>query len=510
MCLIMLVSYTLKFKTNNSSNFVRNKIHALKKRFIENLVFFLTLNLLIKPIYVFGIDRVVQNTVGAESYGSYFALFNLVIIFQIFLDLGIENFTRKEVARNPENVNRMFSNFLMLKLVLVFLFIGILSTAGLFLPQSRSEWKILLFLLLNQSMANLVLFVRANLGGLHLFKTESFVSVFDRLLMILICGTLLYIPFARAKFRIEWFVYSQSVAYFSTLLISGFLLIRKTGIPKLRISPKEFAPVIKQLRPYATLVLLMAFYYRIDSVFLRYLLPNGKVQAGIFAHGFRILDFLSNYALIFSFILFPLFTKMIHQKDEIRPLLRLAGTILIIPSFSLLSGIAFYRYEIFAILYKSHTNLSANIFLILIISYLGICFNYTYGALLTANGNLKELNIMALIAVLLSIVLNSILIPKYEVIGAAITNAIAQCFTILFHFFLVKKKFQIKIEPILTLKLIAFLVFTFISGWIISKSHVYWVLGTILIITCSGLFAVLIKLVNLSYFKMLIQFEKPV
>lgn len=289
----------------------------MKKRFIENLVFFLTLNLIIKPIYVFGIDRVVQNTVGTEVYGSYFPLFNLVLIFQIFLDLGIENFIRKEVGHNPGISLKLFSNFLVLKIILIFLFITVFSIAGLFLPQSQNEWKILLVLLINQSLANFILFLRANLGGLQLFKTESFISVFDRLFMIMICGALLYIPLTKSNFRIEWFIFSQTIAYALTLLISLGILIRKTGFPKIKFNIVTYIPILKQLKPYATLVLLMAFYYRIDSVFLRYFLPEGKEQAGIFAHGFRILDFMANYALIFSFILLPTFAKMIRQKSEV-------------------------------------------------------------------------------------------------------------------------------------------------------------------------------------------------
>lgn len=457
---------------------------------------------------MFGIDRVVQNKVGTEVFGSYFALFNMVIIFQIFLDMGIENFTRKEVAHDPKSVNKLFSGFLVLKLILIIIFIGTLSILGQFLPLTKEEWKFLLILLINQSLANLILFLRANLGGLHLFKTESFVSVFDRIFMILVCGTLLYFPFSTNKFKIEWFLYTQSAAYLATVLIGIVLLVRKTGMPRFRFSTQENLEVIKKLLPYATLVLLMSFYYRIDSVFLRYLLPDGKTQAGIYAHSFRLLDFMSNYALIFSFILLPLFAKMVNQKDQIRSLLKLSALTLIIPSIILISGIVFYRYEVFNLLYNSHTILSANTFMILIISYIGVCFSYTFGALLTANGNLRELNTMAIVAVVLSILLNMILIPRFKVTGAAITNGITQSFTILFHYIVVKKKFQLSVNPKLILKVTLFLTFTFISGWLITQSEINWILGCIAISLFSGIFAILFRLINLSYIKTLIRFNK--
>ncbi|MBN1117262.1 MAG: oligosaccharide flippase family protein [Bacteroidales bacterium] len=476
----------------------------MRKRFIENLAFFLTLNLLIKPIYVFGIDRVVQNTVGTEVYGSYFPLFNLVIILQIFLDLGIENFTRKEIASSPGMANRLFSKFLILKLLLIVLFISILSIAGLFLPQSKGEWKILFILLINQSMANLILFLRANMGGLQLFKTESLVSVFDRLLMIMICGTLLFMPLTKNIFKIEWFVLSQTVAYAFTLLVSLIIIIKKSGIPKIQFNIASYLPVLKQLLPYATLVLLMAFYYRIDSVFLRYFLSDGKEQAGIYAHGFRILDFMSNYALIFSFILLPTFANMIRQKESVSSLLRLAFLTLTVPSLALLSGIVFYRYEVFDLLYVDHVSVSADIFTVFIISYTGVCFSYTFGALLTANGNLKELNLMALFAVLISVVLNLILIPKYKVAGAAIANAVAQTFTIVFHVVVTKKKFLLKTNSSLLLKFLSFIVFTALIGYLVSSTKINWFIGLLVIDIFSFAFAITIRLINLSKAKALL------
>ena len=51
-----------------------------------------------------------------------------------------------------------------------------------------------------------------------MFKTDSVLSVLDRLLMILFCSILLWGHITATKFRIEWFVYSQTAAYGITAL----------------------------------------------------------------------------------------------------------------------------------------------------------------------------------------------------------------------------------------------------------------------------------------------------
>lgn len=479
--------------------FLRQKPELLRKRFIENLAFFATLNLLIKPIYVFGIDRVVQNTVGTAVYGTYFPLFNLVLIFQIFLDLGIENFTRKEIGQNPERTSQLLSKFLVIKIALITIFVILFSAIGYFLPHDIKEWRLLVLLIINQSLASLILYFRANMGGLHLFKAESLTSVLDRLVMILICGTLLILPLTKDRFKIEWFVMAQTVAYLITLSFSLFLVLRNAKNVKLRLNLKTYVPILIQLKPYALLVLLMAFYYRVDSIFLRYMLPDGREQAGIYAHGFRILDFMSNYALIFSFILLPTFAQLIKKKQNISPLLRLSVISLIIPATALLIGISFYRVDVFQLLYPQSSILSANTFLILTISFIGICFSYTFGALLTANGNLKELNKMAIIAVIISSLLNILLIPKLEVLGAAIANASSQLFTIAYHILVASKKFELKTDKSLIARSFVFIASAVIGGYLISKTNVSWWIGIILITSMSLIISAILQLLKVSY-----------
>ena len=69
----------------------------MQKKFVTNLALLLFLNLLIKPFWILGIDRSVQNSVGAADYGMYFALFNFSFLLNIILDFGITNFNNKNI-----------------------------------------------------------------------------------------------------------------------------------------------------------------------------------------------------------------------------------------------------------------------------------------------------------------------------------------------------------------------------------------------------------------------------
>ena len=470
----------------------------MKRKFITNLGFLVFLNVIIKPIYVFGIDRVVQNRVGAEIYGSFFSIFNTALIFQIILDLGIENFIRREIAQHPTFISRYLSNIIVLKIVLAIPYMAICLAVALIMDIRQQEIPLLFIVLVNQFMASFILSMRANLGGLHFFKTEGIISILDRLLMILIVGYLLLNSHTSKHFQIIWFVLAQTIAYAVTLIVSFTLVVKKTESFSFRINIKELIPIIQKLKPYALLVLLMAIYYRADSVLLRILLPDGEEQAGLFAHAFRILDFMSNYALLFPMLLLPIFSRYLRLKQRIDGLLQLSFMVLVVPSLAVIIPSIAYRKEIFDLLYLEHPEISGDVYAFLTISYLGMCVCYTFGALLTANGNLKQLNLMAASAVLISIALNLLLVPAFKVIGAAIANASAQIFTIIVHIYLAKKIFKLTLNYRTLTRLIGFVVILSLTTLLFTYLHISWLISFIILAFLGLSLAMAINLISIQ------------
>jgi len=192
----------------------------LKRKFVTNLALLLFLNLLIKPVYAFGIDVTVQNAVGSTLYGNFFILLIFSLIFSIILDLGIENFNRREIARHQHVLNRYFSYLFPLKIILGIIYVVICTIIGYLLGWRIQEFSLLWVMLFNQFLASFILYLRSNLGGLHMFKIDSFLSVLDRFVVIVICGFLLLEPVTKNAFRIEWFVYAQTAACLISAVIA--------------------------------------------------------------------------------------------------------------------------------------------------------------------------------------------------------------------------------------------------------------------------------------------------
>lgn len=398
----------------------------MQKKFVTNLAFLLFLNLLIKPFWILGIDRSVQNAVGAEAYGLYYALFNFSFLFNILLDLGISNFNNKNIAQNQSLLNKNLSGIIFLRIILAVIYVAISLIIGLLIGYEWKHLSMLLWLLLNQVLISFILYIRSNYSGLHLFKHDSIISVLDRFLMIVFIGYLLWFRPSGEPFRVEWFIWSQTASYVFTAGIAFFILARKAKLQKLNWNLPFMQMILKQSYPFALLTLIMTIYFRIDGVMLERLLPDGKEKAGIYAQAFRLLDAASMIAYLFATLLYPIFSRMIKMNERIQELLRLSYSLLVIPAFITGALGFFFRSEIMHLLYHEHVELSAPAFGLMMFTFGAVSTSYIYGTLLTANGSLRVLNKIAACSLLLNILLNLLLIPRLEVMGAAIAGLLTQ------------------------------------------------------------------------------------
>lgn len=392
------------------------------------------LNLLVKPVAIFGIDAAVQNRVGAEEYGIYFSLLNFSFLFNILLDFGINNFTTKNVAQYPDIASKYLSKVLSFRFVLFFLYIIVSFAVALLLKWNGREMYLLSLLLINQFIIILISYARSHFGGLLLFKTDAIISILDRLLLILFCGVLLYTPFSSTPINIELFIWLQTLCYGITLVAAAIVLFAKLGVPKFNFSPAFSYSIIRKSLPYALLIFLMIIYTRLDSVMVERMHINGKAEAGYYAKGFRLLNAFFMFAMIFSSLLFPIFSKMFKRKENVIPLLSTASKLLIGGSI-LIAIVSFFNSDyILGLIYTDDIAESKLPFQLLMFSFIGICSTIVFGTLLTAKGNMLFLNAISLIGIVINITINLYLIPKHGASGAAVATVITQSLISLIQF----------------------------------------------------------------------------
>lgn len=415
------------------------------------------LNLLIKPVAIFGIDATVQNRVGTEDYGLYFSLLNLSLLFNILLDLGINNFMVRQIAQNPKILSKYWGKLLSLRMLL-FVVYGIITLVIAVLGDyNLQQLSMLGMLMLNQLLVAFIVFIRSHFSGLFLFKTDAFISVLDRFLLIIIGGVILFSNVIDTPFQIEWFIWIQTLCYATTLIVAFVLLVSKSGLPKIHFSKAFSLVILRKSMPFAILVLLMMAYTRTDSVLLERIHADGAHQAGIYAQGFRLLDAFYMFGMIFANLLLPIFSKLMLEKSKELFELFNSSRNLLISGAILIGFVCHFNAElILNLIYKSQSADTVLVFQLLMWSFVSLCFNFIYSTFLTASGDLKMLNLFSLGAVIFNIVTNIVLIPKYGAIATALVALLTQSLLAVVQAIWVHRKFNFGVP---TKVIVAFSVF---------------------------------------------------
>ncbi|HRH68427.1 MAG TPA: polysaccharide biosynthesis C-terminal domain-containing protein [Flavobacteriales bacterium] len=411
----------------------------MQRSFLLNLALLLVLNLLVKPFYILGIDAGVQDAVGSAAYGTYAALLSLGFLLNIILDLGMTNHNTRHMAQHTHLMGKTLSGALGVRFLLVLLYALITAITGFVLGFRGAQMAVLGWIIFNQALVATILYLRSNIAGAQRYKQDSLLSVLDRVLLIGMVGWLLWGRSSDVPFRIEWFVWAQTIAYGVTALVALVMVLRIAEGVRLAWQPAFAWVVVKQSFPYALLILLMTFYYRIDTLMLERMLPDGDLQAGIYAQGFRFFEAFNMLGYLMAGLLLPMFSRLLAEAKksgtaaavDIQPLVLLAMRLVLTGALAVaVFGIANAQ-GIMDLRYSENTTLSAPVFALLIGCFVAVCTTYVFGTLLTAGGNLKYLNWMAACGALLNIALNLVLIPRMQAEGAAWASLITQLVTAL-------------------------------------------------------------------------------
>ena len=395
-------------------------------------------------------------------------------------------------------LKRYFSGIFNVKLILGLIYLLITLVMGLAIGYQGKAIHLLFILGINQFLSSMVLYLRSNISALHYFKLDGLLSVMDRLLMIVICSVLLWSNLFDGRFEIEWFVYAQFWAYLLTALFAYIMVFKEAGQFKFKLNIPLFLIILRQSMPFALLVLLMAFYYRLDSVMIERLLEDGKKQTGIYAQAYRLLEGFNMFGYLFAGLLLPIFSRMIKNRDSVARLVNTAFNLIFIPALALLTISLLYAGEIMDLLYVEHVEASAPIFEVLMISFIAIALTYIYGTLLTANGNLKQLNLISLLGLSLNFALNIWLIPTQGAYGAAIATLITQFFVVLSQIIIAKRIFRLSYSFPFIMKQ-AVLIILGVSIALLSKDYIdYFLLHALFIMLVFGVFAFVLGLIRKS------------
>lgn len=400
----------------------------MNRNIAAGIIFSTILNLIIKSVWILGIDLSVQRLIGNTMYGTYYTLYSFSMLFLIALDMGITQYNTRHIAQNPHLLSKNLYNLAALKFVMGGVYLLILLVASIFFDLF-SEWMHVLVLLGIANFFNsFTLYFRSNLSALFYLKTDALFSIADRFLLIVFCGVLLS-GWTSYYISIEVFAWLQFASSGLTCLVAGIVNMRLAGMPRFHIDKKLSQAALMAGLPFAILHLVMSFYTRTDVVIMSLIIPDGKAQAGIYAASYRLFDAFSQFTIIASGIMYPYFSRSLQTGDAIEPLFGFIIRSLLGASFIVAVACLFFAPFIAAFLFKDDIVETSATLQVLIWISIPYVVSIIAGAYITARGQVRLLIVVGLIAWLINLFGNIWLIPQLGAKGAAITAILTHGFS---------------------------------------------------------------------------------
>ncbi len=418
----------------------------MRKTFVSNLILLVGLNLLIKPFYILGIEAEIQNRVGADQFGSYFALINFSILLNIIPDMGITNWNTRRVAQEGALGTKYLGSLLSLRLTLALAYSITCLLIGVLIGYDASQLAGLSLLVVNQIISSLILFFRSNLSGLHLFKYDSLLSVLDKLLLVVALGWLLWFS-PNFDFKIEYLIYAQTAALMITLGLAIYWVSRHITKWNWKMEKSLQKEIFIGSFPFALLTLFSMITYRADSVLLERL--DDAHASGTYAMGFRIFESYGMISYLFAALLLPIFSRMLAAKDAVEHLVSLSHRILFSVTWTFCALAFMLPEQLLLLIYENPSNEAIASFRWLMPGCLAFSMQYIFGTLLTADGKLKLLNGIMISTCLLNLLLNYLWIPTEGAVASAKVNAISNTIILVAEIILVCKYYHISYQFLL-------------------------------------------------------------
>lgn len=387
--------------------------------FYKGLSWLIVLNLLIKPIWIFFIDRQVQNIVGFESYGKFFAAYNLTFVLLFLADAGLTNMLNQKVAsRASVSVPQLFA----LKVLLLLLYAGACCIIAAL--AHISQWSLLIYLIIVQALTSLFVFLRGIVTAHQFFSADAVFSVLDKFLMILLCGGFVYGIFG--KINLILFLQIQMVCT-ALAAVSVFIFIFQRGL--FLVAHKEkINSIARWIAPFAAIILLMSVHYRLDGFLLERIHINGAYETGVYASAYRLLDAGNMVGYLAATFFVPFIARHQADKEVVEKTIINLRHLLMFSSIGAVAFIVVFAPWVERLLYHTGAVYNARVLQLCISALPAYFLVHIYGSALTATANFKTFIIILFLTVCINVSLNLLLIPSYGALGCCIAALASQYF----------------------------------------------------------------------------------
>lgn len=399
------------------------------------------------------------------EFGQYGFVSSYVILFNIFINLGVTGLSTREMSRKPE----MASHILTAVLVPV-LFSSVVTFAIIY-------WSIALTKggqteIINAAKLAAAALILSNItdifGTIPRSKERmiytAIPSLIKQLTFFLLC--LLLLSKGIGLTEVFWLLlFAGMIELFLQIFFSVVIL---NVLPSRKFDTSLCKRMLKEAFPLAIVSVSVIIYYKIDSVMLSYM--QGDLQVGLYTAAYNLAFAFLFLGTSFHQAVFPVFSKLyINSRERLLQIYRLSAKYLTIIGLPICAGMILLSHRIVILVYGENYIYSSKALQILMIAFLLMFINGLMGNALISAGNQKGLARIVVRGAFINVSLNLLVIPFYGFTGAASTTVITEFYSLTASWLMLRNRHNITaylsdfIRPILSCAVMSFFVISLYS-----------------------------------------------
>lgn len=360
---------------------------------------------------------------GVNEYGVFSYVLTFAGFFTVFSDIGLNAILTREIAKqkDEEEENQFFSTIFVLKIILLI----ITSLILIFIAPHFSKIEKAKTIIPLMALLTLI-------DGIRDFSASYFRGKekmeFDALLItssnltITLTGFLVLTIKPEAKTLALIYTLSSAVGMFL-----GLYLLKNKFKKIFNFLNKNLIPfILKSAFPIALISVIGVLMTQIDVIMLGFFKTEKEV--GIYSAAQKIIILIYTLPTIIASVFFPLFSRLAQEnnKELIKNVLEKALHLSLIFGLPIILGGIILSDQIIKFIYGKEFLESSLPFKILILTILPIFLGSISGNIILAYNKQQKIAKNTFIGSILNVILNILLIPLLNILGASIATLISQ------------------------------------------------------------------------------------
>jgi len=426
----------INFKSETFKKYFKNTSWLFAEKILRILISFLVTVLVIRYL-------------GPEQFGllsyaiSFFGLFSAISV------LGLESISIRELVKYPGKRDNILGSVFLLRLVGGIVTV-ILIALTLFISNESTDISILILIIstsaIFQSFSVVDYYFRAEVKAkysVYVMMASVLFTSSLKILIIILEAPLIYFAIA---FSVEFLITA-----------AGFLTVYKNNSLKIinwKFQKELALSLLKDSWPLILSGLVVSVYMKIDQVMIKNMLNSEEV--GYYAAAVRLSEAWYFIPIALTNSLFPAIinAKEIGKNFYFNRIQKLYDILAWI-AISIAVPVSIFSSDIINILYGSEFKSAAPVLTIYIWAGVAVFLGVASGQYLITENFTKLSFFRAFIGMVINVILNLVLIPKYGIVGAAVATLISYSVAVfsIILFPKTKKQFFMMIKSILLISL---------------------------------------------------------